>query len=34
MRSFDYRKCKNTQNDIKETREDGTELIRFTPVPP
>ena len=27
-------KYKNTQNYIKETREDGTELIRFTPVPP
>lgn len=25
---------KNTQNYLKETREDGTEFIRFTPVPP
>ncbi len=25
---------KITQNDIKETKEDGTEVIRFTPVPP
>lgn len=25
---------KNTQNYLKETKEDGTEFIRFTPVPP